>query len=121
LQKHHKDKFGKDMNWFFDQVLYGSGICDYKIHAIYNRKMKREKGFFDLDGQRVKADKIETDSTKAYESKVRIKREGEVIMPVEVLIKFDDGQEITKTWSGRERSYEFKFFYTNAKNCIRPD
>jgi hypothetical protein len=114
VAKHHKDKFGKDMNWFFDQVLYGSGICDYKIHAIYNRKMKREKGFFDLDGQRVKADKIETDSTKAYESKVRIKREGEVIMPVEVLIKFDDGQEITKTWSGRERSYEFKF-YTNAK------
>ena len=35
-------------------------------------------------------------------------------MPVEVLIRFADGQEITKTWSGKERSYEFKF-YTNSK------
>jgi hypothetical protein len=114
VAKHHKEKFGKNMNWFFDQVLYGSGICDYKILTISNREIQKEKGLFDLDGKKINAGELQTDSTKKYEAKVRVKREGDVIMPVEVLIRFADGQEITKKWSGRERSYEFKF-YTDAK------
>jgi len=114
VTKHHKEKFGKNMNWFFDQVLYGNQICDYKIYRIYNNKINKSQGLFDLEGEKVSADKMPGDSTKIYESKVRIKREGGVIMPVEVLIRFEDGQEITKTWSGQERSHEFKFF-TNSK------
>jgi hypothetical protein len=31
-----------------------------------------------------------------------------------VLIRFEDGQEITKVWDGVERSFEFKFL-TNSK------
>ena len=114
VTKHHKEKFGKNLNWFFEQVLYSSQICDYKLHKIYNTEIRKAQGIFDLDGQKVSGDKMSGDSTKKYESKVRVKREGEVIMPVEVLIRFADGQEITKTWSGKERSYEFKF-YTNSK------
>ena len=114
VTKHHKDKFGKDMNWFFDQVLYDSKVCDYKLYAIYNRKIQKKNGLFDLQGEKVKANELPEDSTKKYEAKVRIKREGEIIIPIEVLVRFEDGQEIIKTWSGRERSHEFKF-YTDAK------
>ncbi len=109
VAKHHKEKFGENMNWFFEQVLYGSNICDYKIFSISNRELQKPKGLLKDISQNVEAE-----AEKKYEAKVILKREGEIIMPVEVLIKFEDGQEITKTWNGRERSHEFKF-YTNVK------
>ena len=38
VRKEQGDKFGDDMNWYFDQVLYGSGICDYKVIDVSNKK-----------------------------------------------------------------------------------
>jgi len=114
VTKHHIDKFGTDMNWFFKQVLYSNQICDYKVSRITNEKVAKAEGFFDQNGKRIKGSELKQDSTKKYESKVILKRDGEVVMPVEVLIHFEDGQEITKTWSGAERTFEFKF-YTNSK------
>ncbi len=114
VRKHHGNKFGEDMNWFFNQVLYSSNICDYKLHRIVNNKLEKADGLFDKDGNIVKASEVETDSLKKYESKVIVSRIGEIIMPVEVLIRFEDGQEVTKTWDGIARSFEFKFL-TNSK------
>ena len=39
VRKKYGDKFGPDMNWFFDQTLYGTGICDYKVSEISNKKI----------------------------------------------------------------------------------
>jgi len=49
------------------------------------------------------------DSTIHYENKVIVRRLGEIIMPVEVLIHFEDGREVLKKWNGKERSFEFNF------------
>jgi len=114
VTKKHGDKFGKDMDWFFNQVLYGSNICDYKLQRITNTKIEKPNGLFDKDGKKVKLSELETDSLKEYESKVIVTRLGEVIMPVEVLIRFENGQEIIKTWDGAARSFEFKFL-SNSK------
>ncbi|MFN8258745.1 MAG: M1 family metallopeptidase [Bacteroidales bacterium] len=114
VEKKHGEKFGTDMNWFFEQVLYGSGICDYKLQRIVNNKLTKPDGLFDKNGNKVSIDEIGADSLKNYESKVLVTRLGDVVMPVEVLIRFEDGQEITKTWDGMTRSVEFKFL-SNSK------
>ncbi len=44
VKEEYGDKFGKDMNWFFDQTLYGTGICDYKVAGIRNRKHFKFEG-----------------------------------------------------------------------------
>jgi hypothetical protein len=44
-----------------------------------------------------------------YESKAIISREEEVFFPVEVLIKFSNGEEIMENWDGRERYKIFKY------------
>ncbi len=33
------NKYGTDMNWFFNQTLYGTGLCDYKVEKILNEKI----------------------------------------------------------------------------------
>lgn len=105
------NKYGVDMNWYFKQVIYGSNICDYRISRISNTLVKEPNGIFD-SGKKPESDT--NDSTKIYESKVILKREGEVIMPVEILVHFSNGDEITKTWDGKARTHELKF-KSNAK------
>jgi hypothetical protein len=109
VAKHHEKKFGHDMNWYFDQVLFGNVICDYKVQSITNKLNEHPKGLFDRDGRKISGDQLNIDSLKKYENKVILKREGEMIIPVEVLIHFEDGQEILKEWDGVDRTYEFKF------------
>jgi len=113
VPKHHGDKFGKDMNWYFDQVLYGNKVCDYKILGISNILNEEPQGLFDKDGQKIFGG-LKNDSLKKYSNKVVLKREGEMVLPVEVLIHFEDGQEIVKEWDGIDRTFEFKFL-SNSK------
>ncbi len=103
----HGNKFGPDMNWFFDQTLYGTGICDYKVSSISNRIIT-ESG---MGG--IAADTAVTKESAEDEKLIRatacIERVGEVMLPVEILIGFDDGEEITEYWDGKERYTEYEY------------
>ena len=107
--KHHGNKFGNDMNWFFDQVLYGSNICDYSIYKISNKKIRQDGGLIDKNGKKKLLEEDENDTTTSYENKVIVRKLGEVVMPVEVLIHFENGREVLKNWDGKERTFTFKF------------
>ena len=108
VRKNHGTQFGDSMNWFFDQVLYGSDVCDYKLARIRNKKIKPPEGIHEISGNKMTYKSIEYENI-IYESKVIIHRLGEVIMPVEVLIHFDNGEEILEKWNGKSRTKEFAY------------
>ena len=102
----HGDKFGPDMNWFFDQTLYGTGICDYKVSGIINRKYSKPAG------KTESADTVINSwphSDSLYTSTARLERAGEVMLPVDVLIHFTDGSEVLESWDGKARYKDFKY------------
>ncbi len=107
------DKFGRDMNWFFDQTLYGTGICDYKVSDFYSKK---------LDSLR--QDSVSSDSAKLslsgadslYKSVVELERAGELMLPVDVLVHFNNGDEVMESWDGKSR---FKDFTYTGKRTIQ--
>ena len=33
------DVTGEDFNWFFDQVLYGTNVLDYKVNSISSKRI----------------------------------------------------------------------------------
>ncbi len=112
VAKEHGDKFGDDMNWFFDQVLYGTQVCDYKLASISNRTQKEPVGVFDKDGDKEWAEEVDQASEeedKIYESRVTIQRLGDMTMPQEILVKFDNGEEVREFWNGRSRNYELRY------------
>jgi len=122
---------GKNYDWFFDQLLKGSNELDYRIRSAWTRKVREPKGVFEKEGKKITfpeedEEKIsESDSTELavdaeaesvssdadsteekpelYESVVRVQRMGEVIIPVEVLMVFDNGDSLKKVWDGEER------------------
>jgi len=104
----HGDKFGESMDWFFDQTLYSSGVCDYEVDGIINSKQRSFKGIVKSDtGMVLQKDNTEGDSI--YISNVKIQRLGEVMLPVDVLVHFESGKEVMETWDGKAKYKTFRY------------
>ncbi len=104
----HGYKFGPDMNWFFDQTIYGTGICDYKVSGFFNGKVVLPEAVM------VRNDSLQkplsgSDSVSVYKSVVELERAGEVILPVEVLIHFSNGDNVNELWDGKSRFKDFSY------------
>ena len=77
-------KYGADMNWFFKQVLYGENVVDYSLHSLKNRTLDKQK-----------------------QTIVTVRRNGDGIMPVDILVHFDNDKEVTLHWDGKEHQRQF--------------
>jgi len=114
VTKEHGDRFGEDMDWFFDQVLYGSGICDYRLSGITVRKIRGYSGV--IEGDSVTYTRSDRKSDTLYLSRVSIERLGEVTLPTEILIGFDNGDEVLETWDGKASYKDFE--YTGTRQAV---
>ncbi len=110
VKNEHGDRFGENMNWFFDQVLYGSGICDYRVSGITDNRIRSYSGI--VDGDSVTYSRSDRKSDTLSISRVSLERLGDVMLPVEVLIGFDNGDEILETWDGKARYKDFEYTRT---------
>ncbi|MBN2633050.1 MAG: M1 family metallopeptidase [Bacteroidales bacterium] len=108
VKQDHGDKFGPDMSWFFDQTLYGTGLCDYKVAGFSNVKQDTSQKYNQT-----------TDSL--YNCVVELQRLGEVKLPVEVLVHFVDGREVMESWDGKERFKSVTLFSNSKINWVKID
>lgn len=106
VRKEHGTEFGPDMNWFFDQTLYGTGICDYKVSGISNRQHQKFEG--KPHGSSVPYPG-EATADSIFTATAQIERAGEVMLPVEILVHFTDGSEIREKWDGKARFRDFVY------------
>ncbi len=96
---------GPDLNWFFESMLRTDQVCDYKLTKIVNRTMNNtEHGFFDNGISKLFLDR---DSAQETRSSVFVQRMGTMVMPVEVLVTFENGETQLLNWDGRGRCHEF--------------
>jgi len=106
---------GQDMNWFFDQFFYSSNVADYAISDMRSEPLEGKIGVYDENGKRttyLEADAaklLEKSKTKLYRSTVVVSRLGEVLAPVDVVIRFDNGEVIQQDWDGKYRWVKFVF------------
>ena len=108
VKKQHGDKFGENLNWYFDQTLYGTNECDYSVANILNVEKSNVKGYI-FDNENCIDSITTTLNDKKYASKVILNRLGEVMLPVEVKIKFANGRVVMESWDGKSRSTEFNY------------
>lgn len=104
--KNHGNDYGENMDWFFDQVHFGSGLCDYALASISNQLIPPTTGVFDgecLTGEQ------EASSETQYLSRVLVDRHEEVQLPVEVLVHFENGEEILEKWDGKDRRLTLEY------------
>jgi len=89
---------GKDLRWYFNQAVYGTQILDdaiLKISSVpvdwYKENLKEKKG--------------ETE----YIDNVWIHRRENFIFPVEVEVKFDNGDKVREHWDGQDRWVRYQY------------
>lgn len=87
----------EDLTSFFGPLLFGTGVCDYEVSAIKSTP------------------KDSIDGKVRYKTEVMLKRLGEVVLPMDVEIKLEDGGIIKEIWDGKERWHKIEI-ETDSKN-----
>lgn len=95
---------GENLDWFFDQVYRGSAVFDYGIDRISSVPVPPE-GFVEKEGALAFVKR--EDEPGRYRSEVVVRRYGDGVFPVEVLLVFADGTEVREKWDGRDRWKSF--------------
>jgi hypothetical protein len=71
---------GRDLGWYFDQVYRSSNVFDYGVQDLTSTR----------DGEQ-------------YRTNVIVRRYGEAIFPVDVVVTFRSGERVTERWDGNDR------------------
>ncbi|MCR5455563.1 MAG: M1 family metallopeptidase [Bacteroidales bacterium] len=105
VAKMNDPNLGSNLDWFFQSMLRTDEVCDYKLTKIVNRLQNQSKhGFFDTGIEKLFVDQ---DTTEEIVSSIYVQRMGTMIMPVEVLVTFENGNTQLLKWNGKERCKEF--------------
>ncbi len=90
---------GQNLRWYFDQAVYGTAILDYEIRTARSDRLD----WYVKDPP--KAKKGETD----YRTQVVVHRKGDFLFPVDVVIKFDNGEAVSEHWDGKDRWVRYTY------------
>jgi hypothetical protein len=94
---------GRDLSWFFDQTVKGTGVLDYEVASVVSRPVPEPQGVFD-DGAAPTASK-----RTLYESVVIVRRRGEVVFPQVLELQFERLPRLRVEWDGRDRWERWRF------------
>jgi hypothetical protein len=89
---------GKDLRWYFNQAVYGTQVLDDEVLQISSTPVDWYK-----DG--LKEKKGETE----YQSNVIIHRKGDFVIPVDVAVRFDNGETVREHWDGQDRWVRYTY------------
>lgn len=90
---------GQNLRWYFDQAVYGTAVLDYQIRSTKSGR---------LDWY-VKDPPKEKKGETAYRTQVVVHRKGDFVFPVDVVIKFDNGESVTERWDGKDRWVRYTY------------
>jgi Peptidase family M1 domain len=90
---------GKDLRWYFNQAIYGTNVFDYEVNDVHSDPLK----WWDTSMAHPKpADGI-------YRTYVTVRRKGDFVFPVDLVVKFDDGSTATEHWDGQDRWMRYQY------------
>jgi aminopeptidase N len=92
---------GKDLRWYFNQAIYGSPVLDYEVLKITSDPVDWY--------QEKKTGKKEDDKNVVYQSYVSVHRKQDFVMPMDVEVKFDNGEKVREHWDGQSRWTRFGY------------
>lgn len=94
---------GKDLRWYFNQAVFGTQVLDYEVFKVDS-----------IPTDWYKPDFKEKPGQTSYISYVLVQRKGDFIFPINVEIKFDNGEKVREHWDGQDRWTRYSY-QRNAK------
>jgi len=106
---------GRNMDWFFQQFFFNSNIADYAVTDIIKTPLEGKVGIYDEGGKKVihqeeaAREVFEKSANKRYRSTVVVRRLGEAVAPVDIVVRFEDGGVAREQWDGQYRWTKFVY------------
>jgi hypothetical protein len=97
---------GKNLRWYFNQAIYGSPVMDYKVLKIES---------YPVDWYQEKKASGKDDKNTVYRSFVWLQRKEGFVMPVDLEVKFENGEKVREHWDGANRWVKFGPYEKKAK------
>jgi hypothetical protein len=95
---------GKNLDWYFKQAVYGTQILDYEVLNLNSFPVN----WYEEDQDKGKKAKKD-DKNTVYQSYVSVHRRGDFALPVDIEIKFDNGEKVCEHWDGQDRWTRFGY------------
>ena len=106
---------GRNMDWFFQQFLYSANMADYAVTDISSLPIEGKVGLYDEAGKKVAYSEetarkaFDQSKTKRYRSTVIVRRLGEAVAPVDVVVNFENGEQLREQWDGQYRWIKYVY------------
>ncbi len=117
----------QNMDWFFQQFFYNSNTVDYAVTDITITPLEGKIGIYDEGAKKVPylekptEEAFEKSKEKRYRSTVLVRRLGEAIAPVDVVIQFENGEIVREQWDGQYRWIKYVFEKTSKVKSAEVD
>ena len=117
---------GRDLNWFFDQFVFGTNQLNYRVAEVASEKIATSLGSFLENGKRVEITEKDADSRKKkgaeqYRITVKLVREGESVFPVEMDMLLENGELVRHHWDGVDRWVKLEFTKASQPHAVEID
>jgi Peptidase family M1 domain len=94
---------GKDLRWYFNQAVYGTQVLDYEVMKLSSFPVNW------YEDEKKGAGKNKDDKDTVYQSTVWLHRKEDFVLPVELEVKFSNGETIREHWDGQSRWVKFQY------------
>jgi hypothetical protein len=117
---------GRNMDWFFQQFFFSSNLADYAVTDIIRTPALGKAGVYDEGGKKVTYSEeaahkaFEKSTDKHYRTTVVVRRLGEAVAPVDVVVRFEDGGVAREHWDGQYRWTKFVYDKPVASAVVDP-
>jgi hypothetical protein len=93
-----EDVSGKDLRWYLTPAVYGTEVLDDEVLKVSS---------YPVDWYQEEAK--EKPGQKEYVSNVWIHRKNDFVFPVDIEVKFDDGENVRERWDGQDRWVRYAY------------
>ena len=90
---------GQNLRWFYDQAIYGTNVLDYEV---FRARSERLDWYVQNPPEEKKGETV-------FRTMVLVHRKGDFVFPVDILIKFNDGESVTEHWDGKDRWVRYTY------------
>jgi hypothetical protein len=122
---------GRDLSGFFERTGEQPGYLDYAVASVETTRDLGPRGILEDGAEATRSfvaspdgdDEADEDAEGPWRSIVRVRRLGEVVLPVEVELRFEGGPPERYDWDGRDRwvSYEVTRPHRLVAAVVDPD
>ena len=105
---------GMNLTSFFNQFYHSADVMDYAVFTVSNIRQRSPRGSLQRpdyapEGGPAWAPAGPGQEPEGWKSEVTVRRLGEMVLPVEVLVEFGDGEQVIERWNGRNRLMTFSY------------